>query len=450
MTGAGVAPIRHLGRLALVAIGLNSVIGGGIFILPATVTALVGPASLFAYVAAAAIVFGIGSALARLAAHHENSGGPYAYVERAFGPFAGFQIGWLFCLARLTALANLLNGAALYLGALVPWLARPLPRALLILACAAAITGILLGGIRRTAAAADILAVAKLAPLVLIGLAGLVLVDPVHLQPAPVEPGPFVRSVLLLIYAFTGFEVLTVPAEESLQPRRDVPAALRATLLIVCSVYMLVHVAALGALADLGGETAPLAALAAMLAGEPGRIGMTLIATVSMAGCGLASLLGASRMIYALSAVVRMPAGLGDLEPRRRTPARAALLVGAAGAGLAIAGGYAFLAAISSGSRLLIYLACCLAAMRRAPAPAAAVTGPAAAVTAPVAEPRRLPAEVRRLLAPALTAGAILTLLFFGLQRREAILGMIGIGAGLGLYLLFRRRRRTLTTQEAS
>lgn len=443
MTGSGAVPVRHLGRPALVGIGLNSVIGGGIFILPATVAALVGPASLFAYVAAGTIVFGIGTTMARLAARHEASGGPYAYVEGAFGPFAGFQIGWLFCVARLTALANLLNGAALYLGALVPWLAEPVPRALLILGCAAVITTILVGGISRTAATTNLLAVVKIVPLVLLGLAGLALVDPGHLKPAPVEPGSFLRSVLLLIFAFTGFEILTVPAEESLQPRRDVPAALRITLVTVCGIYMLVHVAALGALPDLGGEAAPLAALAGMLAGGPGRIAMTLIATISMAGCGLASLLGASRMIYALSAAGRIPAGLGALEPRRRTPARAALLVGALGALFAIAGGYAFLAAVSSGSRLLIYLACCLAAMRRAPVTAADPGPPAPGVAEGPAV-----AAAGRWLVPLLTAAAIGVLLL-NLERREAIFGMIGIGAGLGLYVLARLRRRALTTQEA-
>jgi len=453
VTRSGVAPVRHLGRGALVAVGLNSVIGGGIFILPATVAALAGATSLFAYAAAAAIVFGIGTTLARLATRHETSGGPYAYVEAAFGPFAGFQVGWLFCLARLTALANLLNGAALYLGALWPVLARPLPRALLILACAALVTAILLSGIRRTATTAELLALAKVLPLVALGVLGLFLVDPARLQPAPVEPLSFARAVLLLIYAFTGFEILTVPAEESLDPRRDMPSALRLTLAAVCAIYMLVHVAALGALANLGGEQAPLAALAARLAGEPARVGMTLIASVSMAGCGLASLLGASRMLYALSAAGRIPAVLGALEQRRRTPALAALLVAACAVVLAISGSYVYLAALSSGSRLLIYLACCLAALVRAPGAATApAAGPTEAPAAlPAAAPLRVtvPARARRVLVPLLTAAAIGVLLLV-LEPREVVSGMIGVGAGVGLYLLARLGRRGLNTQEAA
>jgi basic amino acid/polyamine antiporter, APA family len=436
-----VQPVRHLGLVRLLGVGINGVIGGGIFILPADVAGLVGPASLLSYAAAGAIVFGIGTALARLATRHDVSGGPYAYVASAFGPFAGFQVGWLFCLARLTALANLLNGAARYIGALLPALARPVPRALVILACAAIITGILLSGIRRTSMATGVLAVLKVAPLVALGLLGLLLLDPARLHPGPVEPGSFLRSVLLLIYAFTGFEILTVPAEESLQPRRDVPAALRATLFTVSAIYILVQVAALGALPDLAGEKAPLAALAALVAGEPARIVMTLVATLSMAGCGLASLLGASRMTYSLSAAGQIPAFLGALEPRRRTPATAALLFGALGAVLAIAGGYAFLAAVSAGSRLLIYLACCGAAMKRVPA-GTADADRAAIGGAPVAPDRGI-------VAPLVTAVAIVALLF-QLEPDEVSFGMIGVGAGLGLYGLARWRRLAVSTKEAS
>jgi len=420
-----VEPVRHLGRLALVTLGLNGVIGGGIFVLPAQVAALSGAASTIAYLLAGAVALGIGTSLAFLGARFETSGGPYAYAAAAFGPVAGFQVGWLFCLARLTAMANLLNGAALYLGALLPRLAEPGPRALLILAAAAIVLGVLVAGIRQTALAAEALAVAKVAPLLLLGVAGLWLVAPEHLRPAAVEPGSLLRSVLLLIYAFTGFETLTVPAEEARAPRRDIPIALGATLGIVCALYLLVHVAALGGLENLAAETAPLATLADRLAGSSGRLAMTLVATVSMAGCALASLVGASRMLYAMAAAGQIPRRLGALDPRRRTPAVAAVLTATIAAALAIFGGYAFLAAVSSGSRLLIYLACSLAALRGAPAGAVARA------------------------VPMVTAGAIVVLLF-GLKPSEVLFGMIGVGVGLGLFFLARFGRRDTEGAEAT
>lgn len=424
---AAVAPLRHLGRLRLVSLGLNSVIGGGIFILPATVAGLIGPASLFAYLVAGGVVLGIGLALGRLAARFETSGGPYVYVQRTFGPFAGFQAGWLFCLARLTALANLLNGAALYLGALLPGLARPAARAALIVGFAAVIIAINAFGIRQTSGAADILAVVKIAPLILIGLAGLFLIQAERFAPSAVAPEAFLRSVLLLIFAFTGFEILTVPAEESLRPRSDMPFALLLTIGIVCGLYLVIHAAVLGGLPALASEKAPLASLSGLLLGESGRIGMTAVAAVSMVGCSLLSLFGATRLLYAMSGAGQIPPFIGALDERRRTPVVASLLTGGLGAGLAILGGYAFLAAVSSGSRLLIYLACCLACL-----------APAAVERAP-----------RGRAVPVVTAVAIFVLLLT-LERREVVFGMIGVGAGMGLYLIARAGRRgSMTRREA-
>ncbi len=408
-----IVPLRHLGRPRLVAVGINSVIGGGIFILPATVTALVGTASIAAYLAAGTVVVGVGLALGALAARHEASGGPYLYVARAFGPFAGFQAGWFFCLARLTAMANLMNGFAQYLGTLAPWGTHPAARAALVLTCASAVVAINIAGIRATSGAANLLAVAKVAPLVLLGLTGLFYLRAENFIAVPFRPTDFLRAVLLLIFAFSGFEILTVPAEESLEPRRDMPYALIATIGTVCLIYLLVHCVSLGMLPGLAAEAAPLAA-AGRIAGPPGRYGMTAVAAVSMAGCALVSLVGASRLLYAMSRARQIPTVLGALHAGLRTPVVASLLMGSLAAGLAIAGGYAELAAVSAGARMLIFLAWCLACLT--PASGGAVRG--------------------RVVA-ALTAAAILAL-FTGMERREVIAGLVGLGVGMSLYLLAR------------
>jgi amino acid transporter len=424
---AAVRPLRYLGLGALVMVGLNSVIGGGIFILPARVAGLVGPASLAAYVVAGLLVLGIGKTLGRLAARCDRSGGPYAYVEQAFGPLAGFQAGWLFWLARFTAMANLMNGVGLYLGALLPALGRPWPRAGVILVCAAGITALNIAGIRQTSNASSLLAVLKLTPLLVIGLAGMALVDPARLAWATAPPPlAFIRSVLLLLFAFTGFEILTVPAEETLRPRSDMPRALTITVVVVCGVYLLVHTAALGALPHLGVEDAPLAALAAEVFGAGGRLGMTGVAALSMFGCALSALFALTRVLYAMAEAGRIPRVLGRLHALRRTPALASLLNGGLAAALAIGGGYAFLAAVSSASRLLIFLACCFACVGHGRTAAAG--------------PDDGTASGGGRLVPYLTAGGIFATLF-GLDLKEAVFGMIAIGAGWLLYLLAGRER---------
>lgn len=421
-----VTPLRHLGRGRLVAVGVNSVVGGGIFVLPATVAGLVGSTSLAAYLLAGAVVLGVGASLAQLAARHDSSGGPYLYVQQIFGPLAGFQVGWLFCFARLTAMANLLHAFALYLGALVPALARPYPQAGLVLACAAVVVGVNIAGIQQTSDVTDLAAVLKIAPLAILGLAGLAFVSAGQLAPTPVEAGPFLRAVLLLIFAYSGFEILTVPAEEALRPGRDMPAALFGTILTVSAVYLLVHVAAMGTLPDLAQQSAPLASVAARLLGEGGRIGMTAVAALSIASCSLASLLGATRILYAMGSAGEVPPWLGALHPRYRTPAVSSLLVGGAAAALAIFGGYAFLAAVSVGTRLLTFLACTLACVKPG-----------------------IGGRLRRRAAAAITSAAIVVLLF-GLETHEVQFGMIGIGVGFALYLLARRERAGVARQGES
>jgi basic amino acid/polyamine antiporter, APA family len=404
-----VAPLRHLGRFRLVAIGINSVIGGGIFILPQEVAGLIGSFGLVAYLVAGLVVIGVGLALATLSSRHETSGGPYRYVHDVFGEFAGFQIGWLFCLARLTAMAGLVNGFARYLGALLPWAAEPLGRALVIIACSALITTINMIGIRQTSAATGLFTIAKVVPLVLLAIAGMFFLRSENFVMTPVEPMSFLRAVLLLIFAFSGFEILTVPAEESLQPRRDMPFAVIATILTVCAIYLPVHTVATGMLHDLAIEPAPLAAAAGIMAGPFGRYAMTFIAATSMAGCALISLVGGTRLMYAMSSARQIPSWIGSLSAAWRTPVRATLLMGVLGTTLAIWSVYSTLAAISAGTRLLVYLACCLACLR------------VAAVA------------TRERIVPVLTSVGILALLC-ALKWEEILGGAAGIAIGTVLY----------------
>jgi amino acid transporter len=420
-----IAPIRHLGRLRLVAVGVNSVIGGGIFIMPAVVAGRLGSTSLIAWVAAAAVVAGVGLALGRLAALHDRSGGPYVYVHRAFGPLAGFQAGWLFCIARVTAAASLLNGFARYVGALLPAGGTPAGRAALVVACALFVTGVNIAGIRPTSSVANALAVIKVAPLLLIGAAGLFAGDPARLVPVAAAPMEFARSVLLLVFAYTGFEIMTVPAEESLRPRRDMPAALALTIGTVCAVYLLVQAMTLGLVDNLGKEAAPLATAAGVLAGDPGRWAMTLLAALSITGCTLAGQVGGSRILYAMSEARQVPRSFGTLHPVWRTPVTASLLMGGVGALLAILAAYEWLSAVSTGARLLVYLACCLACLRRPAAAGEAEAQPGGRAGRPLA----------------LITAAVVAALLTALEPTEAIAGMIGIAVGIVLYLAARRDR---------
>lgn len=437
-------PLRHLGRAGLLGVGINSVIGGGIFILPSDVSRLMGAWGLAAYAAAGLVVIGVGLSLARLAARFEESGGPYLYVHRAFGGFVGFQAGWLFCLARLSASASLMNAFARYVGALFPGGGARGAQAALVLVCALFVVGVNAAGIRQTSGATSFLAIAKVAPLLLIGLGGLFFIDPANLTTVPFGTGDFLRGVLLLIFAFTGFEILTVPAEESLRPRRDIPFALIATILTVCAIYVSVHTAAMGMLPGLASEKAPLATAAGVMAGPAGRYAMTAVAALSTAGCTLVSLVGGTRILYAMSATRQIPGWIGALHPATRTPVAASLLLGFLATALAIWGEYTWLAAVSAGTRLLVYLACCVACLRPAGAAAeherpAAGERRSAAAAGPEGEGSEAAARAGWAL-PVATGGAIVVLLF-ALKPGDVIAGIIGVTVGMVLYLAARRAR---------
>ena len=223
-----------------------------------------------------------------------------------------------------------------------------------------------------------------------------------------------------MIFAFSGFEILTVPAEESLQPRRDMPFAVIATILTVCAIYLPVHLVAAGMLDNLASEQAPLASVAGILAGPAGRYAMTFIAATSMAGCALISLVGGTRLMYSMSSARQLPLWMGSLHAGWRTPVRATMIIGVLGTTLAIASAYSTLAAVSAGTRLLVYLACCCACLRRPSAAPGEPDGP------------------RGRIIPALTSVAIVALLC-ALERDEIIGGLSGVGIGTVLYLGMRR-----------
>ncbi len=359
-----VQPRRELGRWGLTAVGVNGIIGAGIYAFPAVVAAAIGGAGWIAYLGAAAATLLFGESMGRLGRHHDLTGGPYVYVDAAFGRFWGFQVGWFFFLARMTAIAALAGVFIQYLGAMWPVVAAGYGRAAAMTACVGLLAFINIVGIRQTAQAIDAFTIAKVAPLVLFILAGAVGADWSRAHPLPLPAaGPLGHTVMLLIYAFGGFEFLTVPAQEARRPREDVRFALLASIGLVSLVYIGVQVVATATTPGLAQSAAPLADAARRIVGRSGFAIMATAAVISTAGTILASLLVASRMIWAFARDGLAPAGLGVLHPRFRTPVAAVLVSTALSLALAISGTFVRMAALSAAARLVVYGACCAAAL---------------------------------------------------------------------------------------
>jgi basic amino acid/polyamine antiporter, APA family len=260
---------RVVGLAGLTAIAVNGVVGSGIFVLPATVALILGPASPVAYLVAAFLTALVVLCFAEAGSRTERTGGPYVYAREAFGPFVGFQVGWLFFLTRLTAAAAIANAFVAYLGVLWPAVSAGLGRAVVLTALLGGFALANTAGIRQGAFLVNVLTVAKLVPLLFFVGVGLFYVDPGRYQILTVPDLPGLREAsLLLIFAFGGFENASVPAEEVRQPRRNVPIALLMAIAATTVLYVLIQVVTLGTYPDLAGDPAPLASAAQAFLGR--------------------------------------------------------------------------------------------------------------------------------------------------------------------------------------
>ena len=409
---------RELGRWDLTAIGVNQVIGGGIFLTPALVAAAIGSWSWVAVALVGGLSMLIALNFAEAGSRFEGTGGAYLYTRAAFGRFASFEVGWMLWVTRATSWASVINGLAAALAYYWPAIAGGLPRAGLITTVILTIMVINVLGIRQSAIVVNVLTIGKLTPLVLFVLLGLPHVDVGALAPAG-SPAftEIATATLLLIFAFGGYEVVPVPAGEARAPRQAVPFAMVMTILICATVMMLVQIVAIGTLPGLAASRTPLADAAALFAGASGAMLMTIGAAVSMSGNNMGQALSGSRNLFALAEQGDLPRLFGRVHPRFRTPDFAIVFTSLVALGLALSGSFATLAAASAVARLLVYAGTCasvLALRRQGRAPFTIPGGPVIPVVALV-------------LSVAILYGATLT---------QLIVGAIALVVGALLYLL--------------
>jgi basic amino acid/polyamine antiporter, APA family len=271
----------------------------------------------------------------------------------------------------------------------------------------------------------NLFTIGKLGSLLLFAAAGLAHVSAAAFTFRPPAFGPLKEASLLLVFAFGGFESASVPSEEMVDARRNIPIALITAVGATAVLYVAIQIAALGALPDLGRSATPLASAARVLLGPAGGILLTLGAVLSTIGATSANVLAAPRMIYALARARLAPPALGRIHPRHNTPHVAIVVFAAACWALAATGTFAQLAALSSVARLFFNATTCLAVpvlRRRSRA------GPAVF---------QLPGGP---LIPGLAVACALWLLT-GCTRREAVSGLVALVLGAALYLLGRRER---------
>lgn len=356
--------VRALGPLALAAAIANVTIGGGIFRLPAAVAASLGAAAPLAYVVCA-VAFGlIVLCIAEAGSRVSLTGGPYAYVELAFGPYVGFMTGVMLWLLGTTAVAAVTGVMADNAAALIPSLGSTPMRAVVLISAFALTGGVNLLGVQYGSRLNTIATVAKLAPLLLLGAVGVFFIqgDNITIAEAP-SVGTLTRTSILLVFAFSGIESALVPSGEVRDPARTVPRAIFTAMIGITLLYVLLQLVAQGVLGSaLADSKTPLADAAGKIFGPWGRTMLLVGVVISTFGYLSGMTLAVPRALYAFARDGFLPAPIAQIHPKWNTPYIAIIVQVAITCALAVTSSFGPLAIISNVAALLVYFACAVAA----------------------------------------------------------------------------------------
>jgi amino acid transporter len=368
VTSPAPAAPRILGRSALVALVLNSIIGSGVFVLPGTIGGRLGWGAVPAWIAGAAIIALCVAAFAEVSSRFESGGGPYRYAHAAFGPLIGIEVAWLVYFARTLSAAAQANLFTTALGEFWPWSASRAGALTLTTLFIVPLAFVNVRGTRGGARTSSLFAMIKVGALLLLGLAGcwwLTRGAAVTLvPPSDATPGGWFSAMLLLAFAYGGFEGAMIPLGEARDPRRDAPFALITGFIVVVIIYLLVQVAVLATVADPGATPRPLASSARTMAGTPGAIGATLLVVASVTGWMAASMLNMPRMTVAMAHDGMLPAALARRHSTFGTPVRSIALFAALSWMLALSASLLQNVSLSAVARLLAYGVVCAAMVR--------------------------------------------------------------------------------------
>lgn len=347
--------VRAIGRWSLTAAVINGVIGSGIFGMPSAVAGLVGVWSPVAVLLAGGSIFAVVLCFAEVGSRFEDAGGPYLYTREAFGPAVGFQVGWLHVWTRLLSAAAVLNILISYLGLLIPAVGAPAWRAITMTAGMGFVTWINVRGVRQAAWAVNSFTIAKLLPLFLLIALGIFSLKREVLATQAVESPSWIEALLLLVFAYGGFESSVVTASETRDPKRDTAFALIMGMATVTLVYALVQLAVIGVLPNAARSATPVASALGELLGPAGLVIGSLAVIVSVYGWLTGFALTTPRILYSMAERREVPAFLSEVHPGFRTPHKAILINSAVALGLGLYGSFTQTATLAAVTRLGYY-----------------------------------------------------------------------------------------------
>jgi amino acid transporter len=364
--------VRTIGRWSLAALMLNTMIGASIFGLPSLIAARLGRWSPIAYFVAFAGVAVIAACLAEVASYFQEAGGPYLYAREAFGRFVGIQIGWLTWLSRISACSGVANLFIAYLTAFLPAARSPLVRGGVLTVLVGFLAGVNYRGVTDGKWLSNFFTITKVLLLTLFitaGLTALALHPEIRVTPAAVTAGAkdWFAAVLLMVYAYGGFEAALFASGEASDPRKDAPVALAIALVTATLLYVAVQYVVIYTLANPAATTKPAVDAARQFLGP---VGVSLVAAgtlLSVYGYLSANMLHTPRVTFAMGERGDFPAFFAAIHPRFRTPHISILAFAALLLVFSISGDFRWNATLSAVARLFMYgaVAAALPALRR-------------------------------------------------------------------------------------
>jgi APA family basic amino acid/polyamine antiporter len=362
--------VRAIGRWSLAALAVNSIIGSGIFGLPATVAGLLGKSSVVAVLLAGAAMGVIMACFAEVASQFSEAGGPYLYARTAFGRLMGILVGWMLYLGQTAAPAGAANLFVTYLAEFWPAATERWPRFVILTLLVGVLALINVLGARQGTAVSNVFTVAKILPLLMVVSAGAA-VTIIHPAPwgaaGPFPASAWMKAMMLLIFAYGGFESAMAPMSEAKNPRRDAGFALFAALIACTVIYVLVQWVVVGVLGPAATTGRPLAEVARATMGNRGAGLVAIGALVSVYGYLSAKMLAMPRVTFALAKGGDLPRFFAAVSNRFHSPWFSILFFTLAVWGLAIGGNFAWNVTLSVAARLFYYAVVCAAliALRR-------------------------------------------------------------------------------------
>lgn len=325
---------RELSYFDLMNIVIGAVIGSDIYVIPGLVAGLIGPFAIVVWIVSGAAAMVLAMVFGYCGYYLPKAGGSFTYVTKAFDDFYGFIAGWSMMIAEVVALPVFAIVFTNYLEYFLPlsYAEELVVRATFIVALVA----VNVAGTKAAGRLNDVLTLAKLTPLALIiflGIGTIILRPSLLSNYGPLAPFGFgnVGTVVVLIFwAYAGFELGSLPSSEVVDPKKNVPRAMITGMLVCIFFYVVTNIAVFGVVnwAVLSKSTVPLVLASTALLGLAGAVITTFGALASVSGTDETEVLGTARLIYAMSKDGLLPRAAGKVHPRFRTPYVAIIIQG--------------------------------------------------------------------------------------------------------------------------